>query len=82
MATMYERWDGGIARVISAPTAEAFEEEYKAFINQLIRVADWKPIYDAQNQRWIDWMKSNNIDDRAGLSTCTPLPEWKAVMGW
>lgn len=82
LSTAKERWDGGIAKVITAPTAEAFEEEYKSFINTLIRVANWKPIYEAQNQRWIDWMKSNNIDDRADLTSCTPLPEWKEAMGW
>ena len=35
-----------------------------------------------EQQRWLEWMKSNNIDDRAELKTVDPVREWKAVTGW
>jgi hypothetical protein len=81
-STADERFDGGIAKLITAPSEDAFEAEYNDFINTLIRVTNWKPIYEARQQRWLDWMKANNIDDRADLKTVDPIPEWKDVMGW
>lgn len=82
LSSATERFQGGIAQLIMSETEAEFEKNYSSFMDKMIGVANWKPIYEARQQRWLDWMKSNNIDDRAGLNTVNPIPKWKDVMGW
>lgn len=82
MATATQRITEGLAKVLTASTEAAFQTEWNSFINSLISVTNWKPIYEARQTRWQDWLKANGFDDRSTLKTVTPVAEWKKVMGW
>ena len=81
-ATAEQRFHEGMAQVLTSETPTAFEKNYEALLNQLLRVANWKPIYEKKQKGWEDWMKKNDVDDRATLGRVTPRPEWEEVMGW
>ena len=82
LASAEERFNNAVVPLITADSAEAFEAAYDDFINNLVNLGDWRSIYNAKHQRWVEWMEANDYDDRADLSTVTPVPQWKAVMGW
>ena len=81
-STALEVFDERIKELITARSLEVFETKYKAFIDRMITIANWKPIYKAKQQRWLQWLESNHIDDRRELKTVDPIPQWKQVMGW
>lgn len=82
MATAEQRLQQGIAGVITAGDAKEFDAKYKSLLDTMIRVTNWKPLYEAKQERWLDWLEDNGFDDRAQLRTVTPRPEWNKVMGW
>ncbi len=62
-------------------TAGDFESAYSTFINTMISVTSWKPLYTKLQGQWEDWMELN-ADDTDNLQTIEWRPEIKAVMGW
>ncbi len=77
-----ERLTNSVAPLIMADSADEFNRMYDEFIDSAIKLANWKAIYGAKHDRWVEWITANGFDDRDSLLTVTPLPEWKAVMGW
>ena len=77
-----ERINNAVVHVITAESEAQFDERFGELMNSLIKLADWRSIYNARHQRWVDWITANDLDDRDRLHTVTPLPEWRAVMGW
>jgi len=82
MTTATQRLREGLAKVVSAASEAEFETEYKTLMTFLVGVTNWKPIYEARQKRWVDWMAENKFDDRPSLATVTPVAAWKTVMGW
>lgn len=80
--TVEQRIREGVVEVAQADSVKDFESKYQAFVETLIAVTNWKPIYEAEQQRWLEWMENNGVDDRARLGSVTPIPEWRQVMGW
>jgi hypothetical protein len=80
--TVGQRIAEGLVGVITSESESVFEQNHTKFLQTLISVTNWKPIYTAKQQRWVDWLNENNIDDRNSLGSVTPLPLWEAVMGW
>ena len=80
--TVQQRIREGVVEVAQAASAQEFESKYQRFVETLIAVTNWKPIHEAEQQRWLAWMEENGIDDRARLGSSTPIPEWRDVMGW
>ena len=78
-ATAGERFDAAVAKLIQSGN---FEADYDVWLRSMISITNWKPIYETKQRRWQDWMRANNIDDRADLRTVTPRREWRTVMGW
>ena len=82
LASAEERFNNAVVPLITAESPEAFEAAYDDFIDNLVNLGDWRSIYNAKHQRWVEWMEANDYDDRADLATVTALPQWKEVMGW
>jgi len=82
MATATQRYTEGLAKVLTAANQSEFDQAYKTFVQSMISVTNWKPIYEARQKRWTDWMTANKVDDRADLKAAVAIAEWKAVMGW
>jgi len=82
MTTATQRLREGLAGVVSAASEAEFQTAYKNLINTLIGVTNWKPIYEARQKRWTDWLAESKFDDRSTLKSVTPIAEWKTVMGW
>ena len=78
-AAASERFDAAVATLI---TSDNFEADYDAWIASMVGITNWKPIFAAKQEGWLSWMASNNVDDRASLSTVTARPEWREAMGW
>ena len=78
-ATAGERFDAAVATLIQS---DNFEADYDAWLASMISITDWKSIYETRQKRWLDWMQSNNVDDRATLATVTARGEWRTEMGW
>lgn len=82
LATAEQRYNTGLVSCLTAETEAAFQTEYENLISSLIDVANWKPIYEAKNKRWVDWLEANKFDDRPELKSVTPIADWKKVMEW
>lgn len=81
-ATAEQRFDESLSQVLTSDTAADFEKNYEALLNQLLRITNWKPVYEKRQKNWEDWIDKNKVDDRAELQSVTPRPEWNEVMGW
>lgn len=80
LSTAAQRVLNTLADVI---TATNFDQAYNQFIDGLIGVTgNWRAIYNSRQQRWMDWMTENGIDDRRELGSSTPVSQWRRVMGW
>ena len=75
-------WMQSLVEVWTADSPAAFEAAYRAMLQKMIGGADWKSIYTAKQQRWLNDLNTRGYDDRPDLRTVTPRPEWKQVMGW
>ena len=53
--------------LITAESPEAFEAAYDEFIDNMVKLGDWRSIYNAKHQRWVEWMEANDYDDRGDL---------------
>jgi len=82
MATATQRESETLAKIVTAASAADFDSQYKAWIGTMTGITNWKPIYEARQKRWTDWLSANKFDDRPNLKNVTPVAEWKAVMGW
>ncbi len=82
VATATERFLGSFAALVTAPSEAEFEQKYEEFIDTMVRIGNWKAIYDGKQKRWVDWMTQNDYDDRDELKTVTARPEFKEIMGW
>ena len=82
LATAEQKYNNGLVRCLTAKTEAEFQAEYEKMISSLIGSANWKPIYEAKNKRWVDWLELNKFDDRPELSAVTPIASWKDVMEW
>ncbi len=82
MATATQRYNEGLAKVLTANSQAEFDQQYKAFLQSMISVTNWRPIYEAKQKRWTDWMAANKVDDRADLKAAVVVDEFKKVMGW
>lgn len=72
--------------MLTQETPEGFEKAYKAMIEDILRVADWKSVLNTRQKLWEEYLEDNPaIDDRAELNpkqTVTVIPQLKKVMGW
>ncbi len=75
-------WTESLPAIIGADTLAAFDAEYEALLDGLMRITNWKPVFEKKQKAWLRFLAFNKIDDRAQLRTVTPRPEWKHIMGW
>ncbi len=78
MLTVEQRWREGLPKVI---TADDFDAAYSEFIETMLNVTNWKPVYSKLETQWKNWMK-DNVDDRSELRTISWRPEFTEVMDW
>ena len=81
-ATADQRLEQSLAAILTAESPAQFDEYFSDMLGQMIKVTNWKPVYEKKQKNWEAWMKSNNTDDTASLKTVTPRSEWKDTMGW
>ena len=82
LATADQRWEEALADVLGADTPAEFESQYRAMLDRLLKVGNWKAIYEKRQRMWENWMEKNKVDDRSALKTVTARPEFTQLMGW
>lgn len=80
--TAEQRFNESLAQILTAETTEVFDAEYAAMLKKLMKVTDWKVIFEKKQRYWEEWMASNQVDDRDQLKTVRPRPEWIEALGW
>ncbi len=82
LASAEQKYNTGLVTVLTASSEEEFQSAYDDMIASLIDTARWRRIYEDRTDRWVAWLESNGIDDRAELKSVTPIAAWKEIMGW
>jgi muconolactone delta-isomerase len=82
LASAEQKYNTGLVTVLTAGSEDEFQAAYDEMIASLIDTARWRRIYEDRTERWVAWLESNGIDDRAELKSVTPIAAWKEVMGW